>query len=839
MPQDDDSIRKNDPDAEKSNPQSSQPDDDDVVVNLAFGELSLEDEFRRRLLLDAAAAYAQRGWRVHPLCWVNSKGQCGYSGHTRKHPCPSPGKRAILDEWQHRATNDPVKAGSWWRKVKPNTLDNEEWYPLASIGIVLGEGSGIFALDVDPQHGGFAKLEELEQRHGALPGTRVHKTGGDGAHYLFDWPGFRVYNLKPWGKDVGLDIKGDNGYIVVPPSISHKGRYEVSAAMADAPILAAPEWILEKLRQEKAEQRGEQVITADALPNRLIAKYVEQAMKRERYGLAKCPAGARNDQLNSAAFSLGTLGAHGFLSEGEALALLTEAGYENKMIQDDGIGQFMASFHSGWNSGLRNPRDLSGIGNLAEQGWPRLPRNEFALGDRLVIYFGDRLRWVDDWQAWMSYSSGIWERRTMTEAERYAERVIRLLATTEAPLYDEEPEPLADASPREIFTTWLEKQKTHSKKVNVAKIARDSPIIRALPHQFDNEPSLLNVANGVIDLTTGELRDHDPDLMLTVRSPVAFSADQGCPKWLAFLKRVQPNQAMRDYLQRVVGYSATGEMIEQVFFLHHGSGANGKSVFHDVISRVLGAYSQTVPVETLMDSTMDRVPNDIARMVGRRYLIASETKMGKFLDEPKLKLLTGGDTVSARFMRGEFFEFRPTGKVHLTTNHLPRLSDDAATWRRIHMIVWPEHIPEAERDGNLAETLVREEGAGILNWIIQGALDWRYGNADKAALEDTPWLRGLRPPDVAQAVKEDYKRTEDELQLWLDEEVSIDLEREIITSSSASSVLWAHFNAWLHNNGYRPVDQRAFTERVKKKGYRYGKSGSHRGFAQLTPRAGV
>ena len=163
-----------------------------------------------------------------------------------------------------------------------------------------------------------------------------------------------------------------------------------------------------------------------------------------------------------------------------------------------------------------------------------------------------------------------------------------------------------------------------------------------------------------------------------------------------------------------MGYTITGKNTEQAVFLHRGPGVNGKSVFHAVCSAVLGNYAQTVPVETLLATRMEgRIPNDVARMQGRRYLLASETKAGKSLDEQLIKQLTGGDTISARFLRAEWFEFTPVGKIHLTSNHVVAVSDDDATWRRIHLIKWEEVIPEDERDPELAAHIIAEEGPGV------------------------------------------------------------------------------------------------------------------------------
>jgi len=763
------------------------------------------------------------GWRIIPLCWTEDDGSCGYSGHNKREKCTSAGKRAILDDWPNRATSDPVIAAQWWRQPSA-PLDTEEWYPLASIGLVLGEDSGVFALDVDPEHGGLERLEALQQRHGPLPPTRVHQTGSGGEHYLWRHPGFRVHNLKPWGKDAGLDVKGDRGYIVLPPSRSYKGEYTVSAVMAEAEVLVAPEWILEPLRSANAAQHGERTGNAEALPTRLLSRYTESALKGEAFAVAGAPDGDMNNSLNNAALKLGSLGAHGLISEDEARNVLRDACVQNGYIHWKGIGAFEATFRSGWKAGLARPRDLAGIGGLTEQEWPILPWDDFGLSDRMVVYYGDQMRWVEDWQTWMTYRAGSWSRQFVTEAERLAETMMRLLRVTEKPLYAGDGDGDNENSPRQKFEAWLTRSSTHAKVASTVKLARHRPSLRASPDQFDGQPAMLNVTNGIVSLEGGTIAPHSPESMLTLKAAADFNPRAVCPRWEAFLARVQPDPEIRSYLQRITGYSATGSIREQVFFLHHGTGANGKSVFHDVVMHVLGSYVQSVPVEALMASGADRIPNDIARMVGRRYLTASETKAGRFLDEARLKQLTGGDTISARFMRGEYFEFKPVGKIHLITNQLPRLSEDSATWRRIHLIPWGEVIPESERDGLLAERLIREESEGILRWIVEGATQW--------------FAIGLSAPSTSIEAKEEYERDEQTLGRWIEEacnvfEVTDDTR---LASGGERGVLYAHYKMWMQTNGFQPVNNRNFHSEMKTKGFRESKSHGRRGYLGISVR---
>jgi putative DNA primase/helicase len=208
-------------------------------------------------------------------------------------------------------------------------------------------------------------------------------------------------------------------------------------------------------------------------------------------------------------------------------------------------------------------------------------------------------------------------------------------------------------------------------------------------------------------------------------------------------------------------------------------------------------------------------------MKGRRFLVASETKQGKALDEQRLKQLTGGDSISARFMRAEWFDFKPEGKIQLTTNHLPRMSDDPATWRRIHLITWPVVIPEHERDGFLQQRLIDEESSGILNWIIQGALAWQQ--------------EGLNPPTGVLQAKEDYRVEEDIVGQFV--EAMLDLVDPVPKAARRSTAeIHAAFQGWASAEGLGKdgqLGQKALTSRLQKHGHKYLRTGGWAGFPGL------
>lgn len=775
--------------------------------------LTSEEDDRRRELQHAATGYARLGWRVIPVRWITPDGTCSCPNGPA---CESAGKHPVHDAWPSVASSDPDVVASWWRPDP--IIPAREWYPYANIGVVTGRGSGIFVLDVDTYAGGGPTLGAYERRNGDLPLTRVHSTGRGGTHYFFAHPGFDVRNSAKRVLGAGLDIRGENGFVVVPPSVSSGGPYELNPAH-DIPPAPAPEWLLSLLRSYDKGQTGS-AISGDAPVQSTGAarRYAEAALAAEAARMRDAGPGTRNDTLNNCAFSLGTLGGVGLLSEGDAWTALREAAKAAGL----GDGEIRQTFLSGWRSGLQSPRNIQwkAIGS----DWPVRPRTEFGLADRMADHEGDRLRWCPQLATWMSYRSGVWMTATKEAGFWAAQAMLRRLEFTEALSYDEEPDVGPDdvelPSPRALFLEWVAKQHTVKASSAAAKLAAGTPLMQMDQATFDSEPTLLNVRNGVVDLTTGKLRAHSPEDRMTLQCGAAYRQEDA-PQWEEFLRRVQPDPAMRAYLQRVIGYCATGRTDEQVFFLWHGRGANGKSVAQKVIARVLGTYAQTMPVDTLMASSLDgRIPNDVARMAGKRFLVASETKAGKALDEARLKALTGGDTISARFMRAEWFEFEVVGKVQLTTNHLPKLSDDNATWRRIHLITWPVEIPEGERDGSLPERLFHEEGAGILRWIVDGAMEWHQ--------------QGLAPPEQVIAARESYREEEDVVGQFLADCCDlVDPVRGAIGRSTGE--IWNAWSAWARREGHAVIGQRLLTQRMKKK-HEYYRGGSWAGFPGIQVR---
>ncbi len=293
----------------------------------------------------------------------------------------------------------------------------------------------------------------------------------------------------------------------------------------------------------------------------------------------------------------------------------------------------------------------------------------------------------------------------------------------------------------------------------VEKIARSDPKHAATADEWDADVWALNTPGGVVDLRTGQLRAHrreDRMTKVTTATPRGRNGE-GCPAWLAFIADITGgNTDLAAYLQRVVGYCLTGVTSEHALFFLYGTGANGKSVFVNVLTTILGDYAANAPMDTFMEARGDRHPTELAGLRGARLVSSIETEQGRRWNESKVKAITGGDKVSARFMRQDFFDYLPQFKLLIAGNHKPAIRNvDEAMKRRLHLIPFTVTVPPERRDGRLTEKLLKERD-GILAWAIEGCLAWQRQRLD--------------PPDCVRSATEAYFDEEDAIGDFLDEE---------------------------------------------------------------------
>jgi putative DNA primase/helicase len=414
-----------------------------------------------------------------------------------------------------------------------------------------------------------------------------------------------------------------------------------------------------------------------------------------------------------------------------------------------------------------------------------------ALALRFASKHADSLRYVAALGRWFAYTGTYWRLDDTLFAFDRARHICR--------------EASAECN-KDKISSVLASAKTVSAVERLAKADRK---LVAMMDQWDPDLMSLNTPSGTIDLRDGSLRPHNASDYCSRITAVAPGGV--CPTWHKFLDRVTDcNHDLKAFLQRVAGYSLTGLTSEHALFFLYGLGANGKSVFLNTLAGVLGEYHRTAPIETFTASAHDRHPTDLAGLRGARFVTASETEEGRRWAESKIKQMTGGDKIAARFMRGDFFEFSPQFKLVIAGNHRPGLrSVDESIRRRFNLIPFTVHIPPEERDEKLAERL-KEEWPGILSWMVEGCLAWQRD--------------GLNPPDIVKAATAEYLEAEDALSCWIEEKCDRGPQ-----ARETSTDLFVSWKNWADAAGESSGTQRRFSQKLEDRGFekirdRYGRS---------------
>lgn len=408
--------------------------------------------------------------------------------------------------------------------------------------------------------------------------------------------------------------------------------------------------------------------------------------------------------------------------------------------------------------------------------------------------YADRLRFDHDAGAWFMWDGARWQRDHKAVAFHFVRELSRSIS-----------EGAREAALREV------------RKVNFAggveRFAQCDPALSCTSDAWDRDPLLLGTPGGTVNLQTGRTRPADPADAITKLTAVGPGTSADCPRWLQFLDEATGSDAdLIGFLQRWCGYCLTGLTREHALVFVYGPGGNGKSVFLNVLTGILADYATTASMDTFTASKSDRHPTDMAMLRGARVVTASETEEGRAWAEAKVKQLTGGDPVSARFMHKDFFTFTPAFKLTVVGNHQPTLKNvDEAIRRRFNIVPFTR---KPERPDPQLEEKLRVEWPSILRWMIEGAVAWQRD--------------GLTRPETVKAATDDYFADQDAMAQWLDEHC--DAEPTNHHKSEASAELYKSYAAFAQRAGDDPGNAKTFAAALRQRGFVPYRTKLSRGF---------
>lgn len=453
----------------------------------------------------------------------------------------------------------------------------------------------------------------------------------------------------------------------------------------------------------------------------------------------------------------------------------------------------------------QGPRVLDAAAITAEEWQPEQEAAEEAdasegfrctdLGnaERMALVGRDTLRYEHVSRSWYAWDGHRWERDATLAAESLAHRVTRAIYAEAAAEAD-------DARRDRLGKHAVASEAWHRQRAMVEACRH---LLAVKPDAWDADPMTFNCRNGTLDLENARLRDPNPADHLTKISPVAFDPDAEAPIFERFLREVVPDSEVRGFLRRSAGLALTGDASEHHFWFLFGPGRNGKSTLTNLLLHVLGDYGMTA-AEHLLERGPDRHPTELAALRGARLAVSHETQEGRRLDETRVKKLTGGDPIPARFMRGDYFQFDPTHKLWLHGNHKPVISGtDEAIWSRPLLVDFAVIIPPEERDTHLSEKL-EAEASGVLNWALLGCLEWQKA--------------GLCPPASVRSAIASYRLEEDRIGAFLAERTV-----EEPGGREGATALFGAYQDWCKREGEEPVSGTKFGRSLNERGIAKGK----------------
>lgn len=610
---------------------------------------------------------------------------------------PCKGKVPAIKSWQQMATSDAEKISALFAIQH------------TGIGMACGELSGITVIDIDNKNGvnGFKTLDQLGIN---LPPTVCVNTPSGGKQYYFKYAPNIKNMVSAFHKKSGIDIRNDGGLVIMPKSVHPNGGI-----------------------YEFVEEQGLGEIELADFPAELNDLLVDK--KGKNYQSFELPTKINDGERNNILFKYASqLRATG-LEKNEILPALYVVNTERCVP----------------------PYDKDKLELIADSActYPKgkrpIPADEVVYSDTYNAkvfqeLMGEKVRWCKDFGGWFIFNGKFWERDSNEKIKRIAMQVSEEIAERMRLIGNKARPNLG---------------KIHTDAGINAMINCAKALLGASVEEFDHNKYLFNCLNGTYDLNRNIFNDFSATDLITKRANVEYDVHAECSRWNQFLEEIfLGDKELIDYIQRIVGYAMTSSTKEQCMFILYGHGRNGKNIFMEAISNVMGDYSINCPSSMFVQKQGSNIPNDVARLKGARFVSASETNQNVNIDEELIKQLTGNKIITARFLNKEFFDFEATFKIFLATNHKPNIrGTDTGIWRRIQMIPFRLNITPEMEDKNLGEKLYAEK-SGIFNWMIEGYNKWN--------------MEGLKIPEAVKIETQIYREEEDDIGQFIKSECVIE-----------------------------------------------------------------
>lgn len=735
------------------------------------------------------------------------------------------------------------KAWSDYCDAPADAEHHRKWGMVEGTMLALACGyRNLVAIDVDTN-----EVAALDAVMGALPQCRVARVGSKGWALLARYKGEAKCSFKTIttgeGKEKAalVEVKGIGANITIPPSIHHKTKnpyrwidpktgVELAArpAFDELPIIedgdlaklyqAMKPWASQP-RPQKPKERDKSS-SKDGRKN--YERYFTKTYDNVVAEVAEATSG-RPTILFRNACRVGVAVHHNLMSEHAFVHGFIEASRRNGLLAREGLRAIEATLDSALGrsasdelpelpqrekkpGSTRHPGPngkgyTNGHDEQATNGHDKTPpppgtpppplegvaESEFNSESEVANKFCGRtyenLRFVKKWNDWVRFNGKVWVKDETEESRDQMHQLCREISFG-----------LDGGRSAKIESDKMVRSAT--------ALAASDRRIAATTDQWDADPLILNTPAGVIDLRTGEIRPARPEDYMLMITNVAPDADCPHPEWDGFLKTISgDDEEWIAYIQRMSGYFLTGMTDEHALFFAYGTGANGKGTIFKVLSEILGVYHKTSPVEMFLVSKFEKHSEELARLQGARLVTASETHQGRSWDEAKIKTLSGGDKITARFMRQNSFEFYPSFKLFISGNHRPSIkSVDEAIKRRLHLIPFTTTISDSDRQIDFFVKKLVPELPGIFAWMVQGAIErCRDGTL-------------LNPPKRIRSATDEYLGEEDTLGTWFEERAE-KRPRNFVSGTA----LFESWKSWAEKSGEFVGSKKKFIQELKNK----------------------